>query len=88
MMDNPPVRLNDGLLAAYNGINQKPPVIDTFDTASISRNGFDAIWKYISFTELILCHIRHNHSKGRWINSGFHERVPTWLEGKLVHDYS
>jgi hypothetical protein len=36
MMDNPPVRHNDGLFAANHGINQKPPVIDTFDTASLS----------------------------------------------------
>jgi hypothetical protein len=85
MMDNPLVRHNEGLCAANHGINQKPPAIDTFDTASLSGNGFDAIWQYSSLTELLLRRVRHKHTKGRWINSGFQECVPTWLEGKLVH---
>jgi hypothetical protein len=63
-----------------------PRPIDTFDTASLSGNGFDAIWQYSSFTELLLRRVHHKHTKGCWINSGFQECVPTWLEGKLVHD--
>jgi hypothetical protein len=51
MMDNPPVHHNEGLFAANHGIIQKPPAIDTFNTASLSRNGFDAIWQYSSITE-------------------------------------
>jgi hypothetical protein len=86
MMDNPPVLHNDGLFAANHGINQMPPAIDTFDTTSLSGNGFDAIWQYIRLTELLLCRVRQKHKKGLWINSGFQERVSTWLEGKIFHD--
>jgi hypothetical protein len=45
-----------------------------------------AIWQYSSLTELPLCRVQHKHTKGRWINYGFQEHVPSWLEGKLVHD--
>jgi hypothetical protein len=86
MVGNPPVHHNEGLFAANHGIIQKPPAINTFNTASLSRDGFDAIWQYISITESLLRRVRHKHMKGRWINSGFQERVPSWLEGKLVHD--
>jgi hypothetical protein len=86
MMDNPPVRDNDGLFSANHGNNQKPPAIDTFDTAYLSGNGFDAIWQYNSLTELLLRRVRHKHTKGRWINYGFQQCLPNWLEGKLVHD--
>jgi hypothetical protein len=65
---------------------QKPPAIYTFNTASLSGNGFDAIWLYSSLTELLLRCVRHKHTKGRWTNSGFQEHVSSWLEGKLVHD--
>jgi hypothetical protein len=82
----PPVLHNDGRFAANHGINNPPPVMDTFDTASLSGNGFEAIWQYSSLTELLLRRVRHKHTKGRWINSGFQECVHTWLEGKLVHD--
>jgi hypothetical protein len=85
MMDNPPVCHNEGLFAANHGIIQKPCAIDTFHTASLSGNGFDAIWQYSSLTKLLLRRVRHKHTKGRWINSGFQEHVPSWLEGKLVH---
>jgi hypothetical protein len=86
MMDNPPVRHNEGLFAANYGINQNPPAIDTFDTASLSGNAFDVTWQYSSLTEFLLRRVRHKHTKGRWINSRFQERVPTWLECKLVHN--
>jgi hypothetical protein len=86
MMDNPPVRHNEGLFAANHGTIQNPPAVDTFNTASLSGNGFDAIWQYSSLTELLIRRVRHKHTKGRWINSGFQEHVPSWLEGKLVHD--
>jgi hypothetical protein len=85
-MNNPPVRHNEGLFTANHGIIQKPPAINTFNTTSLSGNGFDAIWQYSSLTELLLRRVRHKHTKGRWINSGFQERVPSWLEVKLVHD--
>jgi hypothetical protein len=86
MMDNPPVRHNDGLLTANHGINQKPPRHRQVRHRLPLRNGFDVIWQYSSFTELLLRRVRHKHMKGCWINYGLQERVLTWLEGKLVHD--
>jgi hypothetical protein len=85
-MDNPPVRHNEGLFAANHRIIEKPPAIGTFDTTSLSGNRFDAIWQKGSLAELLLCRVRHKHTKGHIINSEFQERVPSWLEGKLVHD--
>jgi hypothetical protein len=63
MIDNPPVHRNEGMFAANHGIIQKPPAIDTFNTASLSGNGFDAIWQYSSITELLLRRVRHKHTK-------------------------
>jgi hypothetical protein len=34
----------------------------------------------------ILCRVPHKQKEIHWVNSGFQERVPTWLVGKLVHE--
>jgi hypothetical protein len=61
---------------------------DYCENKTSSGSVFDAICQYSVATKILLRHVRHKHTKGCWINAGFRERVPSWLEVKLVDDGS
>jgi hypothetical protein len=80
----PPVRSNDETLDKHKGTL---PIKNTSDyCGNETSSGVDAIWQYSGVIKLLLRRVRYKHTKGRWMNSGFQERVPSWLEGKLVNN--
>jgi hypothetical protein len=82
----PPVLRNDETLDKNYGMLPIQNANDYCDNEISSGSVFDAIWKYSEVTKFLLRCVRHKHTKGRWINSSFQERVPSWLEGKLVNE--
>jgi hypothetical protein len=82
-------RLSAAMMKRWTKNNGMLPIQNANDcryNGTSSGSVFDAIWQYIGVTKLMICCVRHKHTKGRWINSGFQERVPSWLEGKLVNE--
>jgi hypothetical protein len=82
----PPVRSNDETLDKNYGMLPIQNANDYRDNETSLRSIFDAIWQCIGVTKLLLYRVLHKHKKGRWINSGFQECVPSWVEGKLVNE--
>jgi hypothetical protein len=78
----PPVHTNDETIGKKYWMLPIQNASNYRDSETSSSSAFDAIWKYIGATKILLRCIRHKHTKGRWINSGFQERVPSCLEGK------
>jgi hypothetical protein len=68
MMDViPPVHRCGDMLDKKHAMLLNTTASDLHEPATSPGSVFDAIWQYNNTTELLLCRVRHKHTKINWV---------------------